>query len=568
MTTTTAQLTPQQIDPRISDKFSEWRPGQQLAYERIRAALASANKFTGVLGPVGVGKSLLYVLASAGYETDVLTPNKHLQDQLLTDFGGGTSRADRIVLDVRGAQNYTCADPAQPRNTRADNAACQSGYRCPVAPADCAYLRSKVDRRAWDGTVVTNYAMRISSQRLRLNTPTGRPRLLVLDEAHTAGEWLMEMSVKRVPQALCDELSVKLRAHPCSNWAEWRRWAAKLGRGKPDADERSVFESELAKYDAVVAQYHDAGRPASRHVRDKRNAYADAVDALRTIANSPERWAAEYSVDKRTAGWTFTPLFPYQVARPMFADYDRVLLLSGTLTEYDLDMLGINSDERDELIRLPDPFDAARAPVMFIPSTKVRHGMSKDEKHVWRAAIDSVVVPRLEAGRKGLILTTSYNQANDYYNWAGTGVQSRLIIHGPGQLPRNLERFKQAADARVLLTPAIDVGVDFPDDECRFIIIAKVPYPYLAPGTANRARAMANKSWTRHVAMVTLQQMAGRGMRHPDDWCEVFIIDDAWNAPGNGLVFKGWEFATEWFQARCRAGDVRMLAARNGGGSA
>jgi Rad3-related DNA helicase len=85
-------------------------------------------------------------------------------------------------------------------------------------------------------------------------------------------------------------------------------------------------------------------------------------------------------------------------------------------------------------------------------------------------------------------------------------------------------------------------GVDFPYDQCRYQIIAKVPFP----DTRNKvmaARTKEDPTYAHYIAMQTLVQMSGRGMRAADDACETIIVDDhaKWFIP------KWRIFAPRWF---------------------
>lgn len=94
----------------------------------------------------------------------------------------------------------------------------------------------------------------------------------------------------------------------------------------------------------------------------------------------------------------------------------------------------------------------------------------------------------------------------------------------------------------MLLSPAVGTGYDFPMDEARFQIIAKVPFIDSRPAVI-QARHKADRGYLDYVAMVELIQMAGRGVRSEKDNCRTFIVDDNWDEwfyPRNRKIVPKW----------------------------
>jgi Rad3-related DNA helicase len=66
-------------------------------------------------------------------------------------------------------------------------------------------------------------------------------------------------------------------------------------------------------------------------------------------------------------------------------------------------------------------------------------------------------------------------------------------------------------------------GFDFPDDECRWQFLAKIPFA--PPSRILKAREDLDKEYRYYDALQTMVQAFGRGMRSNRDWCESFICD-------------------------------------------
>ena len=94
----------------------------------------------------------------------------------------------------------------------------------------------------------------------------------------------------------------------------------------------------------------------------------------------------------------------------------------------------------------------------------------------------------------------------------------------------------------VLVSPSIEEGMDFRNDLCRFIIIAKVPYLNLGNP---QIKAHANKDplGIRGRRLQSIIQEAGRGVRHEKDWCSTYILDSNF-----GMLLDSYRrFFPQWF---------------------
>jgi ATP-dependent DNA helicase DinG len=84
-----------------------------------------------------------------------------------------------------------------------------------------------------------------------------------------------------------------------------------------------------------------------------------------------------------------------------------------------------------------------------------------------------------------------------------------------------------ARERSVLIGPAMERGVDLPDDACRVVVIMRVPYPFRGdPRVAERSK-QGGPWWVLQAIETTaaLIQMTGRGMRHKDDTVTSYILD-------------------------------------------
>ena len=67
-------------------------------------------------------------------------------------------------------------------------------------------------------------------------------------------------------------------------------------------------------------------------------------------------------------------------------------------------------------------------------------------------------------------------------------------------------------------------GVDLADDQARFQIIVKVPYPYLGDPQIN-ARRLTDPAWYEWRTALRIVQAYGRAVRSSEDHATTYILD-------------------------------------------
>ena len=99
------------------------------------------------------------------------------------------------------------------------------------------------------------------------------------------------------------------------------------------------------------------------------------------------------------------------------------------------------------------------------------------------------------------------------------------MTHGTEDLDAAITEFKRRDPPAVLVSPSIVRGVDLPGDDCRLVILGKVPWPDSRDPVA-KARKKRDPQWLDYEAMKAFQQAAGRAVRFLGDWAEVVVVDD------------------------------------------
>jgi Rad3-related DNA helicase len=110
-----------------------------------------------------------------------------------------------------------------------------------------------------------------------------------------------------------------------------------------------------------------------------------------------------------------------------------------------------------------------------------------------------------------------------------------MIINERGEPPSDvIELFRNSGPGTILVSPSVGTGYDFPQDDCRWQFMTKIPFE--PPSKIVKAREADDPEYRSYQAMQALVQAFGRDMRSKTDWSERFIGDDhlEWFLPRYG----------------------------------
>lgn len=476
-------------------KFNDWYPGQQDAVLQIMSWLQGPSRFLCASLPTGSGKSLAAVIISilSGQKATLLTSTKGLQRQYLQDF------EHNGMSEIMGQNSYTCRLD-ESGQTRVDWGPCHAGgYHCEYREKGCSYYDA-LHHADGSSLTVTNYHYWLAQNHY---SEMARPHLLVCDEAHLAFQALQSHLEFSIGWADCQ--AVDVRFPDDMEWVEWVAWS------------EAAYPKALKVLEHLTAEAREHQR-ATKPLLARLRATNDLLRGLTAISGAQGRWIAERHDDS----WTFSPLWPYQYADRLFLDVPKVLLMSACMTEKSMDVLGVREDER-EWLEAPSAFPPENTPIIHIPTARINYSTPDHELRTWVSRIDQILDRRQD--RKGIIFTVSYKRRD--FLIANSRHSGIMMTHQSRDTWSRVQQFRRAPAPCVLVSPSITSGWDFPDDDCRFIVIGKIFYPSMI-SELSKARQLEDKEWSSFVAMDTTQQAAGRGTRSAQDWCEVFITDDNW----------------------------------------
>lgn len=533
----------QPADLNLPAKFASWRRigSSRTQYDAILRAACSDKRFVILNAPPGVGKSTIYMgLASLlGARTAVLTQTKGLQDQLDSDF------SPMGLVQIKGQNNYPCLWFAEERRhlPGCDEGPCHVGLECVHREGGCHYYDA-VRRAARSSLVVTNYSYWMSVRRYADPVTLGPFDALVLDEAHDAAQALADF-VKIELHSREVEKQLDLRLPFGASITEWTEWARE-----------AALPVCLSRLDAARTQVSLLRRGIStvralQSIEASLRALAAASSWHRVDAPDPPAWvpgtSTDWIVEETRDGATFQPVWASGYAEMyLFGRIPRVILVSATVTPKDAAFLGIPPSEF-EYQEYPSPFKREIRPIFIVPTARVGRNISVGEERVWLNRIDQIIeTEAVEANTKGLIHAVSYERAKLIY--ARSKFQSIMEIHDRHSLRNTVARFRAAPPPRILVSPSIGTGWDFPYDLARWQIIAKIPFIDNRPAIV-KARHKADKGYIDYVTLVALIQMVGRIVRSDNDYGRTWIIDDNWK---DWFYPRNKKLVPKWFKGAIR----------------
>lgn len=509
--------------------------------------------------PTGAGKTLVAeaVRQSLGTRGLYLCNTLTLMDQFSSDFPEAEL--------VKGRANYTPthAEP-DPWNNLPTCADCDLRDKqcsfCQVPPL-CPYTQAKASALTADlACTNTAYFMgECSSERSQFSGH----EFVILDEADMAeSEVMNHISVSISPrmQKYLDINPPRFKTKEDS-WADWFEYAI------PYVHRHQV---ELG----------------TRNLRDRRRkaTLKRLVDRMKNVAENLEGWV--YTGYEKGA-IEFKPVTVEQVApEALWQHGKRWLAMSATIISPEEFVSSLGYDKQWASVFAPSTFAAERRPIYFFPAARM---VDKQKEQSWPEMAKTLKVV-LDRHRDERVLVHTHSYA--LTNFLRTHLEEDELDAGPplpGEDGREVfyyldprERMPAIAnfertDKAVLLAPSLDRGYDGVDDKVRVVVIAKTMFPYLGDKQVSTRlySTKGGKLWYAVQTARAMVQAAGRGMRHEEDSCTIYILDSVfssffaqWDGWGNAphRLLPSWFCDALHFESGVRFEIRQELRRREQGG--
>lgn len=543
--------------PPLPAKFGTLRPHQIKAIQEVLDAFRAGYKVVFLSAPTGTGKTIIgeqtwRALMESQEITDAIymCSDIALQEQFCGDFPYA------VVMKGRGNYPTENAPERWPRLSCADCTAsgprgvciyCTSRGKCPYNVAKTKAMTAQL--------AVLNSAYFIaeaSSGRDGKGAFSGSG-LVVIDECDTLEGWLLNSVAYEVTQtrarAMGMDLPVKgARVRTLIGWLRAYAEACKR-KASGSRDDKEVMDLQR---EAGIA-YWVAGELTMGLDGDD--------DEGDEEGESFGKWVRIYDEGPRSTVTKFV-LQPVLVARygngKIWRHADRFLLMSASIisAEEMAASLGIPDDMPWTVVDVPMTFPVENRPIIMAPvvSNTFANRFHAPEK------ISNAVGRIMERhpGERILVHCVSYALAQKLHQDHVGGGRPAMTYEGSRDKKATLTRYLASPDS-VLFAPSMDRGVDLPDDACRVVVVAKMPYLGLKDRRVNermRMRDPDGQLWYTVQNVRSFVQMIGRGVRHKDDWCVTYVVD----AEFGKLWRQNRHLLPEWVREAVDTGvDVRWI---------
>lgn len=469
------------------------RPVQAEAINRVYAQFKAGKRFVVLEAPPGAGKSHIAVnLARVFGRTWFCTLTKQLQDQYVNEpdfqpYG---------VADLKGRSAYPC-------DRMGVGATCEEGgqrYWGTNACSPCAYKCAR-EKALLSNIAVCNYHSFLATIARMPGDFTTR-KLIVLDEAHEIENVLADYASVVIREA---DLPAQhgplpvpdgMNALTIDDYWKWLRALEQCLINRRAEGAETLDVEEIIKIEQLVQSV-----------------------ATAAFAKELNSYVLEVHADGK--GFALRPVTVKGVAGLFFAKAEKVLLMSGTILDFDAFCRGVGiPKDKAAYVSVPCTFPAVNRPIV-VGNMDMR---DKAKEWVWPRVVKAVeLILAKHSHQKGLLLCPS-NEMLKYINRGlSAGARERLIMMYGRERMVAYQRHCDSDEPTVLAASGAWEGLDLRDDLARFAILPKLPRPALTPQV--RARMDLERSWYDYRTMLKFIQGIGRSVRSESDSAATYCLD-------------------------------------------
>lgn len=421
--------------------------------------------------PVGSGKSAISKSMMEHVDAHTITPSNVLIDQYIDTYPETNF--------LKGKAHYTCST---------SGLSCQEWTNaCGQKPCEgCGYTASKARAK-----VEPTFFNPMSLFYFRMQNPTFRPKVLVLDECQLLAGMVLMMTGTRLHKRIYKYTAACLNELTLSNFLDKHiKGLRKLV---------TIYQNNTDKLKEVTEELERITLTKKGLDEDPQN-YAI--------------WEEHKTVRGRRESYLHVrPIRPPRFLMDRLLDADKLILMSGTVFPSDIaDLIG---DRPYKLIDLPSPIAKERRPIYYRPMPFQLNYNTDPVKIVGQ--IESVLAAH---PGQNAIIHVSY------------GLSEKLRPHFTVPVMFNtkadkdeiLAKFKERGG--VFLAAGCAEGIDLSGDQARVNIIVKLNFPDLKDPTVQKRKAVEDgDDWYSLTTLKTTIQMAGRSTRSEDDWSNTYVLD-------------------------------------------
>jgi len=460
-----------------------------------------------------------------------VTRTKQLQNQILHEF--------QEARTIKGRNNYECVRPvknkkATPRTAAdcthsADNPCEYRGTTCPYFKAKSAALMAPI------AVLNTSYFLN------EVNGPGtfSGAEMLIFDEVDQLESELLNHLQLVISEKQLNRFSIEL-PEKRERLEDWLSWASQLELSE------IYHPIQLSLEETPESEWTNVEIGLNRAQKELVDFEIKLKQFVRDVTDD---WIFYEEQKEDSRRWVFKPTLVGPLAHKYVWSHGlEILGMSATI----LDPGQLSRDLGDPTFNyfsLPCQFPRENRVINYVPTCSLtRKTMDRDLPLL----LDKVaeIIAKYPSD-KVLVHTVSYRIRNYLLaNLPG----NRIVTHNQQDRNEKLEMFKRSTRPLVMLSPSYDRGIDLPGDQCRCIIICKVPYPDLGdPQIKKRISLPGGQQWYNLKTVQTIVQMTGRGVRSTDDYCASYILDRQFGR----ILYRMKDTIPQWWLEALNEGGVR-----------
>jgi Rad3-related DNA helicase len=211
----------------------------------------------------------------------------------------------------------------------------------------------------------------------------------------------------------------------------------------------------------------------------------------------------------------------YLLQKHFFSKFGFKLLMTATMGNVS-DFMKNHGIKTANYFKMDSQFNWERSPIIFYPGKKMSARFLPDNIQ-W--AIDKVAtILQNHSEESGIIHSGSYELTTKIVNGLPKEAKKRIVLYKGSEEKSQALKKMTKKKGQVLMGPSILEGLNMIDDQSRFQIFLKVPYPHLGDKYV-AAKLEFSQRWYTWKTEILIQQGVGRSIRTPDDWAITYFLD-------------------------------------------
>ncbi len=491
------------------------------------------NKYIIIEGPTGSGKSAIALTLAKWIQNNfpsenqkgayLVTTQKILQQQYIDDFSEISNIWSKSNYECVHRKKMSCLEGqllAKIFSSSKESKNCEN--QCIYSRALRAFFKNPIG--------VTNISYMLNQIEYNFHSEKAsmpQRQLLIIDECHNLEQAITDFVVARVTRKHCEEdLGISFPSIT-DNQQKINKWLE--GHYLPAIDKKlEEIENKLNQITQKSAEARAMARMITSLDRSKchMNRSMERFD--------PENWVLTHTSDV----FELKPIYASNFSkRQLFCVGEKVILMSATILDKEIFCRNIGIPEEEScFISLPSPFPVENRQVVILPTGSMSYKNIDKTLPEMNKMIQSLL--KDHKGQKGIIHTNNYRIAQAIVKKDKT---KRLLLHNSKNREQIYELHIRSSRDSVLISPSFTEGIDLCNDQSRFQIICKIPFPYLADNYV-KTKMKRCKKWYEWQTSKTIIQSLGRSVRSEKDHAISYVLDSDWEFfyKRNRNMFPEW----------------------------